>query len=84
MCKLCDEMMDGGGRTTQRDFVNHHGQRCCGHRGVEGTDFGQRAYKMHCENRENPECGHIYGANGSDVFERKCPSCQGGRPGIPF
>jgi hypothetical protein len=29
------------------------------------------------------ECGYEYGANGSDIFERLCPRCQGGAPGIP-
>lgn len=27
------------------------------------------------------ECGHFYGSNGSDFFQRKCPRCQGGKPG---
>jgi hypothetical protein len=27
-------------------------------------------------------CGHKYGSNGSDNFQRKCPSCQGGAPGL--
>jgi hypothetical protein len=25
-----------------------------------------------------------YGANGTDVFERKCPECQDGMPGLPL
>jgi hypothetical protein len=29
-------------------------------------------------------CSHVYGANGTDVFHRKCPSCQMGAPGIFF
>jgi hypothetical protein len=29
-------------------------------------------------------CGFVYGANSGDVFERKCPNCQGGAPGIRF
>ena len=27
-------------------------------------------------------CAHEYGSNGSDNFQRKCPKCQGGRPGL--
>jgi hypothetical protein len=84
MNELCEGFRDGTGKTTVRDFVNSNGQRCCGHRGVPGNDHGQIAYKMHCENPANPGCSHFYGANGSDVFQRKCPECQGGQPGIPF
>ena len=39
----------------------------------------QYSYKMVCQN-----CGEVYGANGSDIFQRKCPKCQGGNPGIDF
>ena len=45
----------------------------------KGTDYNQYAYKVCCIH-----CEHIYGANGSDMHERKCPECQGGEPGIPF
>lgn len=27
------------------------------------------------------ECGHVYGANGADIFQKKCPKCQGGAAG---
>lgn len=65
--------------TTQIGYVNRNGQRCEGTRDVPGNDHGQYAYKMVCQS-----CGHEYGANGSDVFQRKCPKHQGGEPGIPF
>lgn len=39
----------------------------------------QLAYKVECL-----QCGHLYGANGSDMHERLCPECQGGAPGIPY
>lgn len=71
----------GTGPTTQIGYVNRNNQRCEGHRGVEGTDHGALAYKMVCQ---EAGCGHVYGANGTDVFQRKCPRCQGGEPGIPF
>jgi hypothetical protein len=29
-------------------------------------------------------CGHVYGANGSDIWLRKCPYCQGGAEGLPL
>ena len=71
----------GAGTTTQIGYVNRNNQRCEGHRGVVGTDHGATAYRMVCQ---QSRCGHVYGANGTDVFQRKCPQCQGGKPGIPF
>jgi hypothetical protein len=38
---------------------------------------GQRVYVLRCG-----ACSHTYGANGCDVFQRRCPECQGGAPGI--
>jgi hypothetical protein len=29
-------------------------------------------------------CGYEYGANGSDIHLRRCPSCQGGQPGLAY
>lgn len=73
------EFRDGSGRTTKIGYVNRNQQECGGHRGVVGTDHNQVAYWMECLH-----CGHVYGANGSDVFQRKCPECQGGEAGIEF
>jgi hypothetical protein len=42
-----------------------------------GTDHSQHIYVLHCG-----ECGYDYGANGSDIFERRCPLCQAGKPGL--
>lgn len=75
------EFSPGDGKTTQIGYVNPNNQRCQGHRGVPGNDHLQWTYRMECL---NDGCGHIYGANGSDVFQRKCPRCQGGAPGIDF
>jgi hypothetical protein len=69
----------GTGDSVKIGYVNKNGQRCCGHRGVSGTDHGQRAYKIECT-----KCDHIYGANGTDVHLRLCPHCQGGAPGIEY
>lgn len=73
------EFRDGGAPTTKIGYVNRNQQECGGHRGVAGTDHNQRAYRMECLH-----CGHVYGANGSDVFQRKCSECQGGEAGIDF
>ncbi len=41
-----------------------------------GTDNEQYVYVMNCT-----KCGCIYSSNGSDIFQRKCPKCQGGNKG---
>lgn len=71
----------GDTETTQIGYVNRNNQKCCGHRGVAGTDHNQRAYRMECLQLD---CGHAYGANGSDIFQRQCPKCQGGEDGIEY
>jgi hypothetical protein len=76
-----ETFMSGITETTTIGYVNRNNQHCCGHRGVPGTDHGQLAYRMECL---QPKCDHVYGANGTDVFQRKCPSCQDGRDGIRF
>jgi hypothetical protein len=65
--------------TTEPGYENPNGQTVVRNTGQPGTDFGQHVYELRCK-----PCGHIYGANGSDIHERKCPMCQGGRPGIPL
>ena len=45
---------------------------------VRGTDHGARVWILKCRN-----CLHIYGSNSTDSFERKCPKCQDGKPGLP-
>ncbi len=67
----------GSTETTRLGYTNRNRQRCLGTRGLRGTDHGQSVYLLQCL-----DCGHQYGANGSDVFLRKCPACQGGAPGI--
>jgi hypothetical protein len=72
---------DGTKDSTKIGYVNRNQQKCCGHRHVPGTDHGAISYKMQCL---EPGCGKEYGSNGTDVFQRKCPRCQSGKPGIPF
>lgn len=76
-----DNFKSGSTDTTRIGFVNRNNQRCGGHCGVTGTDHDQFAYRMECL---EPSCGYIYGANGTDVFQRKCPRCQAGKDGISF
>ncbi len=46
---------------------------------VRGTDHNARVWILKCRN-----CSHIYGCNNTDAWERKCPKCQKGDPGLPI
>jgi hypothetical protein len=71
--------MNAGKRTTEIGYVNRNGQTVIRATGLPGTDHLQRVYVLRCG-----KCGDEYGANGSDIHGRKCPSCGGGQPGLPF
>ncbi len=71
----------GSGKTTSIGYINRNNQIVHGTRGVEGNDHCQVSYKLECLEQG---CGFEYGANGSDIFQRKCPKCQGGKPGIKY
>jgi hypothetical protein len=63
--------------TTAVGFRNKNGQVVVRNTGTPGTDHLQYIYQLACS-----KCGNSYGANGSDIHERKCPACQGGAPGF--
>jgi precorrin-8X/cobalt-precorrin-8 methylmutase len=65
-------------KTTQPGYENRNGQVVVRATGVTGTDHGQYVYLLRCSG-----CAHEYGANGSDIFQRKCPNCQRGASGLP-
>lgn len=67
------------GSTTATGYVNHNGQRVVRPTGLPGTDYLQYIYVLSCRH-----CRLEYGANGSDIHARKCPGCQGGRPGLEY
>jgi len=67
------------GKTTHPGYENRNGQVVIRNTGLPGNDHVQTIYELKCT-----YCGHIYGANGSDIFQRKCPNCQGGMSGIAF
>jgi len=71
----------GSTPTTEIGYRNRNNQKNYGTRGKPGSDHLQYAYKLECG---MPGCGHVYGANGTDIFQRKCPNCQGGSEGIDF
>jgi len=73
------EWLDGSDEVGEIGYFNPNGQQCCGHCGVPGTAPGQYGYKMECT-----RCGYVYGTNGSDIYERRCPECQQGTPGIRY
>ncbi|MUK51511.1 hypothetical protein [Aliivibrio fischeri] len=75
------EWKSGSTNTTRIGYINKNNQLNNGTRGIKGTDHCQVAYKMKCL---SPSCLYEYGANGTDVFHRKCPKCQNGNPGIDY
>jgi len=72
-------MGSGIAPTTKVGYVNRNGQMVVHPTRLPGTDHLQRVYVLCCG-----KCRHLYGANGSDIFQRKCPQCGGGRPGLPY
>jgi hypothetical protein len=66
-------------RTTAPGYRNRNGQTVLRSTGLAGTDYGQSVYVLQCGG-----CKHEYGANGSDIFQRRCQACQGGRPGLVY
>lgn len=54
-----------------------------------GSDANQDLWVVQCmapraadRTRPGEPCGHMYGVDSSDFFQRKCPACQGGPPGL--
>ena len=62
-------------KSTATGYINKNNQRNNGCTHEAGTDNNQKFYSMECLN-----CGHRYKANGTDIWQMKCPKCQGGRP----
>jgi hypothetical protein len=63
--------------TTVVGYVNRNDQEVVRATDIPGTDHQQFVYELRCR-----ACEHLYGANGSDIHQRKCPKCQDGRPGL--
>ena len=72
-------MADKG--TTKKGYVNRNSQVNLGKTDPPRSGSGslQYVYVVHCRC-----CVHNYGANGADIWLRKCPLCHGGRPGMPL
>lgn len=65
--------------TTAPGYRNKYGQVVVRKTDLPGNDHMQRIYVLRCES-----CQTEYGANGSDIFQRRCPICDSGRPGLDF
>ena len=70
---------NSGGKTTKAGYVNKNGQEVLQATDLPGNDHNQVVYVLCCGS-----CGYRYGANGSDIWQRKCPSCGGGAAGLAF
>lgn len=68
------EKMAKSKETTEAGYINKNNQLNHGRSEKEGNDHNQYFYNMECL-----LCGHTYYANGSDIWQRKCPKCQGGK-----
>ena len=67
----------GGKGTTRQGYRNRNGQVVVRRTQTPGNDHNQVVYELECRG-----CGYRYGANGSDIWQRKCPECGGGQPGL--
>jgi len=72
-----DVGMKADAGTTNVGYVNSRGQEVTESTNAKGTDYLQYIYVLRCRT-----CGNTCGANGSDIHARRCPFCQGGRPGL--
>jgi hypothetical protein len=69
--------MPKGKGTTDPGYVNRNRQKVLRNTGLPGNDYMQRTFALHCG-----DCSYEYGSNGSDNWQRRCPRCQHGRPGL--
>lgn len=55
-------------KTTDVGYVNRNHQRVVRRTNQPGNDHGQTVYVLRCG-----ICGREHGANGTDIFQRRCP-----------
>lgn len=60
--------------STDIGYINKNNQKNIGRTDNPGNDHQQWYYNMECLN-----CGHVYNSNGTDIWQKKCPKCQGGK-----
>jgi len=74
-------------KTTNVGYRNKNNQVVIRNTGKLGNDHNQKIYELQCQNEQpgaSGICGNLYGANGSDIWQRKCPRCQGGAKGLGY
>jgi hypothetical protein len=64
-------------RTTDVGYKNRNGQVVIRATNEKGTDFNSYIYVLRCTT-----CGHEYGANGTDIWQRRCPKHDAGKTGL--
>lgn len=65
--------------TTCIGHINRNNQQVIRATDLPGNDHLQKIYVLRCL-----KCQTEYGANGSDIWQRKCPKCQNSKPGLPY
>ncbi len=74
-------------KTTNAGYRNRNHQVVIRNTGKPGNDHNQKIYELQCQNVQSATgeiCGNLYGSNGSDIWQRKCPRCQGGAKGLSY
>jgi hypothetical protein len=66
-------------KTTDPGYKNKNKQEVLRATGQPGNDHNQLVYVLRCV-----LCRREYGANGSDIWQRRCPYCQGGASGLTY
>ncbi len=66
-------------QTSQIGDLNRNGQKLVAQTSAPGNDHNARVWVVECT---MVDCGHRYGVNGTDFFQRKCPKCQSGERGL--
>ncbi len=72
-------VITSGQKTTAKGYVNKNGQEVLRGTDIPGNDHNQVVYVLKCQS-----CGNRYGANGSDIWQRRCPACGDGAAGLAF
>ena len=65
--------------TTTLGTINRNRQVVIRKTVVPGNDHNQVVYVLQCI-----PCNHEYGANGSDLWQRRCPACDSGAKGLAY
>jgi hypothetical protein len=67
-------------RTVEIGQMNTHRQMVLRAEGLRSTThWTQWVYRLGCS-----RCGRVYGSNGCDAWERRCPHCDRGKPPEPL